>query len=124
MPNSSVYNNMSRYVHGGDTEVGEIGIEWWDKRKIPTASSDIIFTVDAFHKGRLDLIANIFFNEPRYWWVIAQMNNILDPVAEIFEGRQLVIPSKDRLLILLNGKMGGFPSERTKNLSIIAPVIV
>ena len=121
---SSVFNKLSRYVHGGSTEVGEIGLEWWERRVIPTNSTDILFTVDKFHENRLDLIANVFYGQPKYWWIIAQVNNILDPNVEVIEGRQLAIPSKDRLMILMNGRVGGQPSSREKNLNIISPVIV
>ena len=115
---------MSRYVHGGNTETGELGTEWWDRRLIPTDPSDVIYVVDSFHASRLDLIASAFYNEPRYWWVIAQCNNILDPVTEVFEGRRLSIPSPDRLMIILNGKTGGYKSTREKNINIISPIIV
>lgn len=121
---SSVNNKSSRYVHGGNTEVGQLGLEWWERRIIPTDESDLLFTVDSFHSNRLDLIATIFYGEPRWWWIIAQMNNILDPQQEVYEGRQLAIPSKDRLMMLLNGRTGGFQSTREKNLNIISPVIV
>jgi hypothetical protein len=124
MAASSVFNKLSRYVHGGDTEVGEIGLEWWDRRSIPTDPSDSIFIVTAFHAKRLDLIASAFYNEPRYWWVIAQVNNILDPQTEVYEGRKLAIPSADRLMIILNGNTGGYTSTREKNVNIISPVIV
>lgn len=124
MNKSSVYNKTSRYVHGGSTEVGELGIEWWERRNFKTDPTDTIFTVDNFHSNRLDLIANIFYGEPRYWWIIAQVNNILDPQQEVYPGRILSIPSKDRLMLLLNGKVGGFNSERQQDLNIIAPVIV
>jgi len=124
MPANSVSNKASRYVHGGNTEIGEIGLEWWDRRIIPTDESDTIFTVDNFHTNRLDLISTIFYGEPRWWWVIAQMNNILDPNQEVYSGRQLAIPSKDRLMLILNGKTGGFKSTRKKNFNIISPVIV
>ena len=124
MSASSVFNKMSRYVHGGKTEVGEVGLEWWERRKIPTDSTDLMFTVDKFHSNRLDLIANIFYGEPRYWWIIAQANNILDPNAEVTEGRMLAIPTKDRIMILMNGRVGGSTTSREKNLNIISPVIV
>ncbi len=121
---SSVYSKTSRFVHGGATEVGELGVEWWERRNIKPDQSDNVFTVDEFHKNRLDLISNIFYGEPRYWWIIAQVNNILDPQFEVIPGRILFIPTKDRLMILLNGRVGGFNSEREKDLTIISPVIV
>ena len=43
-----------------------------------TDSSDTFLTVDAFHSNRLDLIATAVYGEPRWWWILAQINNILD----------------------------------------------
>ena len=60
MVKSSIFNKSSRYVHGGRTEVGEVGLEWWERRNITTDASDLLFTVDKFHANRLDLISNIF----------------------------------------------------------------
>lgn len=121
---NSVFNKSSRYVHGGKTEVGELGLEWWEKRNLSVDSTDTSFVVDTFHANRLDLIASIFYGEPRWWWVLAQINNILDPMQEVVEGRILFIPTRERLMVLLNGKVGGTNSTRIKNLNIISPVIV
>lgn len=124
MSTSSVYNKSSRYVHGGVTEVGELGLEWWERQNIPTADTDTIFTVDSFHANRLDLISSAFYGEPRWWWVIAQINNILDPQQEVIEGLVISIPTRERLMMILDGKTGGFYSTREKNINIISPVIV
>lgn len=40
----------------------------------------------------LDSIALKYYNNPLYWWVIADMNNIQDPL-KIKVGSQLKIPS-------------------------------
>jgi hypothetical protein len=124
MTTNSVYNPSSRYVHGGVTEVGSVGLEWWERRKLVVDPTDYVFTVDYFHAGRLDLIATLFFGEPRYWWVIGQINNILDPLAEVVAGRVLYIPNQDRLFLILTGKQGGINSERQKDIRIISPIIL
>lgn len=121
---SSLFNKSSRYVHGGNTEKGELGVEWWERFNFGSDESDDKVIIDAFHKGRLDLIANAFYGEPRYWWILAQINNILDPHTEVSEGRIIFVPKKERLLLLLNGRVGGSNSTREKNSNVISPIVI
>lgn len=109
---SSLTSKDSRYVSGGSTEVNIRAIEWWDRRVFTVAADDSTYTVEKIVVGRLDLIATLHYNNPRYWWVIAQYNNILDPVAEVVEGLELVIPSLARVRALLDGTTGGVESTR------------
>ena len=102
MPNStqspsSLPNKYSRYVQGGITETNAIGLGWWERRPIPKDPSDIIYFVENRFEKRIDLIAAAFYDDGRFWWVIAQFNDILDPYNEIVAGRRLVIPTKSRL---------------------------
>jgi hypothetical protein len=119
---NSLFNKYSRYVAGGTTETANGKLEWWEKNVMSSDSSDISYAVEDFYVGRLDLIASVFYNEPRYWWVIAQYNNILDPFSEITGGRILMIPSSDRLNFMLASKQGGIPSTKIP-INIISPVI-
>jgi hypothetical protein len=119
----SLQNKYSRYVAGGTTEVADGKIEWWERSIFPSSNTDISYTVEKFYVGRMDLIANVFYNEPRYWWVIAQYNNILDPFSEITEGRILLIPTKDRLSLMLGTKLGGTDSLR-QPINTISPVVI
>ena len=43
-------------------------------------------------KDRLDLISNQFYEDPRYWWVIAKANNLGKGTFDIPVGIQLRIP--------------------------------
>lgn len=102
MPNStqspsSLDNKYSRYVQGGTTETNKIGLDWWERRTLPKDPSDIIYYVENIYANRIDLLSSIFYGDSRYWWVIAQINDILDPHSEISPGRMLVIPTKDRV---------------------------
>ena len=124
MANSnSVNNKFSRYVGGGRTEIANNKLEWWERSAFGTDSSDTEYKVDAYYTGRLDLISASFYNEPRYWWVIAQCNNIIDPVSEVVAGVVLRIPSKDRLELMLNTKQGGFASTK-QPVNTISPIII
>lgn len=119
---NSVLRPTSRYVSGGDTEVNNVALEWWERAVIVTADDDTAYVVQKSFEGRIDLIAEAFLSDTRLWWVIAQFNNILDPFAEIKEGTVLYIPSTDRVKSILNGKPGGVPSTREVP-TMILPIV-
>lgn len=119
--NSTLVRN-SRYVSGGATEVNVRAIEWWERIQFTSNQDDSTYIVEKKFVGRLDLITTLFLGEPRYWWIVAQYNNILDPYDEITEGRILYIPSIDQVKLILVGKVGGVESTREVPLSIL-PVV-
>lgn len=45
---------------------------------IPETSDDQYYTVTVATANRLDLISNIYYSFPIYWWVIAAANQIID----------------------------------------------
>jgi len=120
---NSLLRKSSRFVHGGTTEFADNKIEWWERKTFDYDISDISYVVENFYEGRLDLIAATFYDEPRFWWVIAQYNNIIDPFSEIIPGRVLLIPTKERLTAFLTSKTGGVPSTR-QPINTISPVII
>lgn len=124
MENNSVNLKKSRYVNGGTTEVTNFSLEWWERSYFQSDDSDLTYVVENAVAGRLDLIANAFYDEPRLWWIIAQYNNILDISEEVIPGRILQIPSKERVMTsFINGPLGGVKSQR-EPLQIITPVIL
>jgi hypothetical protein len=112
METNSTKIRYSRYVSGGSAEVGQKTIEWWDREYFTTNPDDQVYVVERRFANRLDLIAATFLDEPRYWWVIAMYNNILDPHNEVTEGTIIYVPTRERVKTLLSGKLGGFPSTR------------
>jgi len=42
--------------------------------------------------NRIDLIAFKFYENSKYWWLIALRNNISDPLKELTKGTRLLIP--------------------------------
>lgn len=122
MEKNSTLIRTSRYVAGGTSEVGTNTIEWWDRISILPAPTDTRFVVDKKFAGRLDRISDLFLGEPRYWWIIAMLNNILDPHNEVVEGTVLLIPAIDRIRPLLTGQMGGVASTRELTPSIL-PIV-
>jgi len=43
-------------------------------------------------QDRLDTLANEFYEDPRYWWVIARANNLGKGTLDVPMGKQLRIP--------------------------------
>lgn len=119
---NTLQNKYSRYVGGGVTEVANGYIEWWERFNFERDSTDVVYVVENKYQNRLDLIASLFYNEPRYAWFLAQYNNILDPFSEVLGGRVLLIPTADRMTLMLGTRKGGNPSTR-KPVSIIKPII-
>lgn len=112
MEKNSAFIRSSRYVSGGTTEVNSRALEWWERLVIRTADDDTFYVVERTTEGRLDLVAAALLGEPRYWWIIAQLNNIIDPTTEVARGTVLRIPSKNRVSTLLSGSIGGVASTR------------
>lgn len=120
----SVQSKTSRYVQGGLTEVGPIGLEWWGRFSLPRDdASDLLYTIDETTNGRLDKVAYGFYNDPSLWWIIAQYNNLLDPYEEAFANRILTIPSPERVELLMTQKVGGIDSARS-NDPILPPLVL
>ena len=49
-------------------------------------------SVPRMYENRPDLISEVFFDTPGYWWYIMQYNNIVDPFEELSAGVPLLIP--------------------------------
>ena len=119
---NSVLKRGTRYVSGGTTEVNSTSLEWWERDILPEADDDIAYVVEKKFVGRIDLIAAVYLNDPKLWWLIAQYNNILDPYSEIVEGLILYIPTKTRADGMLQGRLGGISSTREVPISIL-PIV-
>ena len=96
---NNYYNSSSRYRK--NLEVIDINL---NNRSLafPLMTNNIVFAnkdiqmyynVQENESGRLDLIANRIYNNPRLWWAIAIANNIEDALTEPVSGVSLKIPS-------------------------------
>lgn len=119
---NSVLVRTSRYVSGGETEVNQGALEWWERTTLTAAEDDTPYVIERKFEGRLDQVAALFLGEPRLWWVLAQYNNVLDPHAEVVEGAVIQIPSTERVQAILSGKTGGVRSTREVPTSIL-PIV-
>lgn len=48
--------------------------------------------------GRLDNISTEYYQDPRYWWAIAHVNVIRNPLTDMEVGMTLVIPRKEAII--------------------------
>ena len=58
--------------------------------KFPKQQSDLY--IISREGDRLDLLANEFYEDPRYWWVLAEANNVGKGTMAVPSGLQLRIP--------------------------------
>lgn len=69
---------------------------------ISPRSSYRIYTVTPEMENRLDLISNAFYGDPSFWWVIADANNMTDPLAAVPIGSKLRMPPASTVRGLVN----------------------
>lgn len=80
-------------------------IESWDMDEIPLSPEDRYFEVTAEFRNRLDLISQKFYGTMHLYWVLAYVNEMIDPFAETIVGKQIRIPDRDNVFqaIMING---------------------
>lgn len=59
--------------------------------------TDQLWIVPPAGVPRLDLLSNDFYGVPNLWWVLASVNNIIDPLISVPEGTAIRVPTKERL---------------------------
>jgi hypothetical protein len=98
-PRTSVDSNTTRYTHaaGGPTEIEGRFLGFYEKNPILPAEDDILYVVPLEFEGRIDRIAQNFYSDVRYSWVILMRNNIDDPFTELLAGNRIFVPSVTRL---------------------------
>ena len=60
-------------------------------------ASDVLYTIPQAGEGRLDLVSQQWYGVPDLWWVVAVVNNVVDPLTAFPAGTQIRIPTKERL---------------------------
>lgn len=88
------YKNNSRYTNLRQLRNDDRGVlyhETWNKKYVDESAEDSYYIVTINEENRLDMIANSFYGTPKYWWVIAIANEIIDPF-DIPIGTKLRIP--------------------------------
>lgn len=70
---------------------------YWGTRppvKIPESDEDMFHLVTQADERRIDLIAHRYYGDVNLWWVIAEANNIINPMV-LTVGDVLRIPAHD-----------------------------
>tara|TARA_Y100000310_G_C20673153_1_gene811398 strand:- start:2110 stop:2412 length:303 start_codon:yes stop_codon:yes gene_type:complete len=83
-------------THRGHNTITTVGNKDSDKF-IETLDSSFEYQVGfipAGYEHRPDLISNIFFGTPAYWWLLLEVNNITDPFEGFNVGDRILIPTK------------------------------
>lgn len=69
--------------------------ETWSPPEILPSPNDRFTTVKAGEVGRLDLISARVYGTDKLWWVIAYINDIIDPIEGTYVNRELRYPPFD-----------------------------
>lgn len=80
-----------------DRETGETLLATREITEISKKSDDLYHRISSHEVNRLDILAHIYYKNPLLWWVIAQANNIYDPLLPIEIGTLIRIPSLESL---------------------------
>lgn len=84
----------------GNTPVHQVGGEFVFALRRPAVlpdETDELWTSTQASEYRLDLVSELFYGVPDLWWVIADANNISDPLVGVPAGTKLRIPNRERL---------------------------
>ena len=84
----TIQDNVTKYIHH----------ESWNQVGVMLSDDDEYYTVTNVDENRLDIIASKFYGTPRFWWIIALANYIMDPFY-IPVGTTLRIPPKQSLYL-------------------------
>lgn len=92
LPQYSMFTKTPVYDLGGGLVV--FGLM---QPSVVPADSDELWVMPSAGVPRLDLLANDFYGVPDLWWVLASVNNILDPLVSVPVGTAFRVPTKTRL---------------------------
>ena len=88
------------YSMFAQTPIYEVGTDVVFGQMVPAVvpnATDIIYSVPPAGEHRLDLISTQFYGVPDLWWILANVNNIADPLVAVPANSRIRVPSRDRL---------------------------
>jgi len=104
----SVNDRNSRYVQGGDTTILNNRTGWWERRKFTRQDDDIRIVIQDNEGKRPDVISNRVYGKAIYAWLVLEYNNIVDVETEMVPGKELFLPTQQRLILdIINRPTGG-----------------
>ena len=89
---SSRYKNARFYQRRIKGIGSRIEPESWVPPDIKPSEDDLVTEVGAGEIGRLDLVSLRVYGLDSLWWVIAYINDIVDPFEEVVSGMTLRYP--------------------------------
>jgi hypothetical protein len=90
----------SRYTYTNtktQSETKKVYLESTIYPKISATDNDIY--IISGQGDRLDILANKYYGDVRFWWIIASANNLNDASLSIEPGIQLRIPSNPSFIL-------------------------
>lgn len=113
---NSVENIKSRYTQGGDTESYEKRLGWWERDldTVKRKNNDITITLAPKYDRRPDVFAADYLGRSDLEWVVLQFNTIVDINVEFRAGKQIRMPSSERVLFDFLNKGPGGVTPRTQ----------
>lgn len=96
------YEKTSRYqVLRVIVDENQRYLETYNQVEIPETDEDTYHIVSFSEEGRLDIIANNYYNNPSYWWALAIANNMIDPF-DFKKGIMIRIPPMSSIVSINN----------------------
>lgn len=97
---SSNYQNTSPWF---TTKVVNNYLDVLSIRAVSSQSDDFLYTIQPQYTYRPDLLAFDLYGDPNLWWVFTQRNMdvLQDPIFDFVPGKQIYIPKKSGLTLLL-----------------------
>lgn len=85
-----------KYFYAAVTVDGDTELDYLSKTRVPMNLSTVVFhRVSSNTENRLDLISLKYYGNYNLGWLIAEHNDILDPLETIVIGVVLKIPALD-----------------------------
>lgn len=92
-----IYDRSNFYQLGEDSEgdrvLDVLAADWQGFRD--NLILDVNHTVNQEEENDLPLISFKLYGDPSLWWILAQLNNIVNPLSDVTIGRDLLVPTKE-----------------------------
>lgn len=76
---------------------GKLTYPIYKKKKVRLSPKDQHYEITKDVEYRPDLVSNMFFGAPDFWWRIMELNGMKD-ILEFREGRNIVLPGSSLLV--------------------------
>lgn len=87
-----------------DLLVDSQGVQYWSPLWIrPTEIAQMVASASTYRLaqsdvGRLDIIAYKTLGDSKLWWIIAALNQIIEPISEMVPGTVILIPDQTAVM--------------------------